>query len=579
MLVAIVLFSISGFAYLYLGYWPVTHEDAWQLYEQYLNVPLLELALRKHKNHAAVFPNLLESIDVRWFHGYQLPLVIAGMTFLLLTVALLLLPVWRDKAVECGTRLAATLAVIVGNLWMVRGEIIGSGYFNAGMSLVMGSVAAAFVWLPAMRVNATRFWTATTIVVVAGWVASLSFGGAPAVWPTLLFLAWCLRLPKRTFVVLGVATVFTAICFVLLPPRGVMPLHGESGSVIPVIMAGFQNLFQLLGSPMAHAAAAWRGHEISQEFETAFPLALWSGAIGLAAAIAVAVSQLFRRNLGRRGIEYIGMAVMVFTLFLFVLVATGRSAHFVRLPFEVLAPRYLFWSTLFWMGLLVVIIRLAEPIKWLRWTVFLLVLTIPVWVLPSHYHEGAHFKYVRILATAGATSLINGVRDVGQVTILSIYQQDVFRVAEQMRARRLDMFAAGLQDYIGRHETDLFNGRERSEGLKGECRVDAMVPAEDGTPAARVVGCCWTLKDGISPPNTLVIVDPRGVIRGVARTASVSKMANRILYRDRFAPSYLVGYIRNYDVGLEYSVRSADAGALSTERMIVQNANPEALRP
>jgi hypothetical protein len=141
-------------------------------------------------------------------------------------------------------------------------------------------------------------------------------------------------------------------------------------------------------------------------------------------------------------------------------------------------------------------------------------------------------------------------------------------VAEQLRQRRLDMFADGVQDWIGLNESNLFNGRHKPERLRGQCRIDTIVSSEEGKSAARVVGVAWI--DGKAIPKTLVIVDPAGTICGVARSSAVAPFVDRIFYLNKFTRNMgFLGYIRDYDPKLRYTVRSTDGEALSDEKIIV----------
>jgi hypothetical protein len=107
----------------------------------------------------------------------------------------------------------------------------------------------------------------------------------------------------------------------------------------------------------------------------------------------------------------------------------------------------------------------------------------------------------------------------------------------------------------------------KSAGFKGECHVDRLVQPEDGTSAARVTGRIEKRSHTI--PKTLVIVDPAGVIQGVARSWGTNEFISRIFYQGQFSGSGFLGYIRNYDVHRSYAVRCADDGTLSDEKIVV----------
>jgi hypothetical protein len=563
--VAIAAFFSSALVYLYLGRWTVTNADFWWIYEIYLNHSWLGSALLKINHHSIFFPSLIFLADLRFLHGDQQLLFFVGMILLFCTTILLLVPLWRDKTVGFTAKLAGTLVVIVGNFWMGRAEIMASGGSLCLTSLAIDGALLAFLWLPITRVESARVLKAWFIVIGSGFVASFSFGAGLAVWPTLLLLGWSLRLPWRSLAVLLAGGFTVILIYVLLPGDSGQISSGTLSTLLTGV--GILRLCWLLGAPLLYA--------ISEELAFSL-LSLTCGALGLVFAGLAVVPKLVRRDLGRSKLELIGLALVIFDLLVMVIIIVGRDDNFRENPSEVQAPRYFFWSSLFWAGLLLFAIQRAEPTKWLRWPVFLIALTIPIVAFPTHYKEGVGWGHVNILAESSAASLINGVRDTNETDIIKELfgpPELVYRVAAQLRAQRLDMFADGLQDWIGLPETSLFAGRHKSERLKGKCHVDGLVQCENGAFAAKVTG--W-LKPGHAMPRTLVIVDPTGVIRGVARSRQqltrhwmINKLISEIFYRGKFQDSRFFSYITNYDARLRYAVRSADDGILSDEKIVV----------
>jgi len=305
-------------------------------------------------------------------------------------------------------------------------------------------------------------------------------------------------------------------------------------------------------------------------------LAEASGAVGIALALLLILLQIRRRDLAKSSLGFAGIALITFNLFAMMLVVIGRTDYFNFPPAQVFGhPRYFFWSTLFWTGLLLVVIQLTNSKQWLRWPVYLTALALPVLIFPAQYKDGLISRERRSLAESAATTLVNGVRcDKRQILILTGSDwrgEIVYHRAEQLRARRLDMFAEGLQDWIGLDEADLFGGRQKPVGLKGDCGVAAFAECDNGAPAAQVVG--QVSKRGALVPKRLVIVDPAGIVRGVARSSSTSLFINTVFYLGRLSSrstNSFVGYIRDYNPQLRYAVRSADDGALSEEKIPVQ---------
>jgi hypothetical protein len=582
---AALVFFVSGLVYLCCGHWPVTHFDYWGQYEFALNHTWLESALDKHAEHLMFFPSLFWLADLRFFHGDQELLFIAGLALLFLTTALLLILVWCDKTVGLTAKIMATLIVIAGNFWMARSPITGSGGFNCICSLVTASAALAFLLLPKMDVNSVRSLSTTLIVVCAGFVASFSFGTGLAIWPTLLFLVWCLRLPWRSFVPLGVAAVAAIIIYQQVPPP--LMRHGMIQTDGPDELALLARLCRVAGNPFFYAASGWHGKPLSFEAAQSSMLSLWCGAAGLTLAVVAIVFTAIRRDLVRSSLKLIGTALVTFNFVAMAIIVAGNRFRGPLFEFEFLRPRYLFWSALFWTGLLLVIIQYAESKRWLCWPVWVVAFALPILAFPQHYRSGLNARWARARAEYGAISLLNRVRDERQLRIFGSDPKRIYRVAEQLRARRLDMFTNGLQDWIGLAETNLFGGRHKRERLQGRAVVTALVQCDDGAPAAQVVGditkerhvarfvrwaitpMSWLvgrdIEKGYTTPRTLVILDQTGVVRGVGRALPTSPFISRVFYLGKAHTNAFVGYIRDYDPTLRYVVRSADNQTLSDE--------------
>jgi hypothetical protein len=565
--VTALVFLVTGLVYLYLSRLTVTHQDYWQMYDFYFTHGWLESALIKYYNHSLFFPTLLRLADLRFFHGDQLPLFLIGLALLFITTLLLLIPIWCDKTVSLTAKTISTVVVIVGNFWMGRATITASGGFNCENSLAMAGAALAFLFLRKMSVSAARLVQPMLIVVFAGVVASFSFGGGLAIWPTLLCLGWFLRLPRRCIAVFITAGLAVGIVFALLP---------ETFQGAPSMRtAGFDLVFlcRLIGNPVLDAASAWWVREPFVSIRMYPGLATFAGAVGLILLAAAVIPQIVRRDIQERGVEFAGLALVLFSVLVLVLVTVGRSSG--RSISTAALPRYFFWSALFWSGLYLIGVARAEGRPALRWIVYAAVIALPIMVFPAHYKNALFQRRLRIVAESGATSLVNGVQlDERQTKALffgGIPTHLLYRVAEEMRERRLDMFAEGLQDWIGLEETNLFEGRQKPEGLSGHCKLDALVQCDNGAPAARITGN--VRESGHRVPTKLVIVDPTGVIRGIGRFSdmySQNRFVNRTFYLRNAAGTRFVGYIRDFNPKLEYVVRSADNGILSDERLPVE---------
>lgn len=568
--VATAAFLSSGLVYLYLGRVAETRADHWVIYPVCLNHSWLQSALLKFNHHSLFFPNLIRWADLRFFHGDQQLLFVVGMMLLFGTVILLLVPVWRDETVGITAKFAATLVVIVGNFWMGRASITTSGGFLCENSLAIDGMMLACLWLPFTRTEGPRALKALFIIMASGFIASFSIANGMAVWPSLLLLGWSLRSRWRVLVVLLAGGLIATVIYVLLPNARVEIPFARISDFSDFLLAvgrAPRHLCMLLGAPFLWAEAAWSHlYPISDQLGATSPFSLFGGTLGLVLAAVAVIPKLVRRDLGQSRLELAALGLVIFNLAAIAIIVIGRTEDFRVLPYEVSAPRYLYWSSLFWTGLLLLAIKRSQPKIWLRWPVYFLALAVPIGVFPSHYQEGLRWRFANYLAESGATSLINNVRDKKQIQILFKDPEQVYRVAAQLRAHRLDMFARNLQAWIGLPETSLFAVRRKPEGFKGSCHIDGLVQGENGTSAAKVSG--W-IKRGHTIPYVLVIVDPAGVVQGVARSWTTNPFISRMFYQRHFSGGQFLGYIRNYDVHLSYAVRAADDGVLSDEKIVV----------
>jgi len=147
-------------------------------------------------------------------------------------------------------------------------------------------------------------------------------------------------------------------------------------------MGGLTEFCRLVGSPVLYTIAAWRPRNTLTGLDQSFNIALWSGLAGLTLAGIVVIPRIFRRDLGKIGLESTGLSLLIFNLFALTLIGMGRLKSFDLAPF---APRYLFWSSLFWTGLILLAIERAEYVKRGKWPVLLLPLTIAGFAWPAHY--------------------------------------------------------------------------------------------------------------------------------------------------------------------------------------------------
>jgi len=565
------LFLATGIIYLVLGRWPVTHQDFWRIYDTCLHQSWMASALLKYNGHSHFFPSQFWLADLKFFHGNQDFLFTAGLAFQLLGTTLLLFSIWRDRTITSVNRLWATTVLVVFSFWMGRASMTASGGFNCCYSLTLTGAALAFFTLGLGTQPSSRTVMILCGVIAGGFLASFSFGVGLATWVTAIAMAYALRLRLKVLIVLGIAGGLAALIFLKLPSREAAArlIAGKGWTDPSTYLQLASYFFHMLGSPLMQMASLWTNEGSFSTGLSAW-LAVLFGIGGTILAVTFLLLNIIRRDL-RFGLGSTAFGLVVFNLTAFLLITLARADHIRKIPTELDAPRYYYWSSLFWAGLFLFGLRLGETPRFLRRLAICAVLLLPIFASPSHYHEGKHCRYVRLLSNEAATSLICGVKDPQQVQILSPSPDLVFRLASEMRARKLDMFAAGYQDWLGRPASNLFGQDRRAVRFKGTCET-RTVPSTNPS-AARIVGTA--VDRGKGTPAINVVLDSRDIVSGLAPASTTPAWMSRLLYGGVFVNRKFVGFVAPYDPQERYSLRAVEGRALSAEMIEVPPADAQ----
>lgn len=566
-------FAASGLILLYHGRWVQTRLDFWRIYGFCLSHSWWQSLITKSNGHSAIFPSLVWLPNLWWFHNNQELLFFAGTFVLLLTCGLILLPIWTDNSISLTERWAMTLIAVVGTLWMGRATITASGGFDLSNSLAVFGMLLSLTSLP--RPDHPRIAPGrASVIIIGGIVASYSFASGLATWPTLIFIAWFLRLNRRWLALLLFTGIAVSVVYALLPGGLSLPRpHLTLSLVLSAIGPFFARLCLLIGAPVLYAKAACFSEQISSNAAAFSLTSLCSGSVGLLLACCFIGEQMVRRTLAEVNARAVGLGLMIFTIGALVLIIAGRTLDFSLHPTEVSATRYLFWTSLFWAGLIICALQWGAPSPKLRGVLLVVCLAVPFLVYPEHVRQGRNARFVFYLANTASTSLINGVRDLEMIRFLSGKPDEVYALAPAFRRLRLDMFASGASEWLGRPISRVSEKRSHRASPHGALQVDALLTADDGKVAARFEG--WALEDGHKKkiPNYLLVIDSKGTICGIGRPTIPRPDINQANHLPSASPSGFTGYIRNYDPAIHYSAYSMRKGAISTGTIAIAPPN------
>ncbi len=361
----------------------VPYADAWRFLTHFLTQPFPRNVLGADNGHLELFPDLVRVAELEWFAANQHLQTAVGIALALGTWALAVGRLRREvMAPERFWALALVLAL--GLFWL--GNFRALAHANETVhayAVTLGLVAG-------LRL-AWRGGVAASIAAgLCGVFASLSFGSGLAVFPALLLVLALRRAAWRDY--LPIAASMMAVLLLMLALR-----DGTADSVPPPDLVGLLDaLMRWLGGPVLFASWPLWDPELAQLLPTAalrgalLPLALgyeqaagpvmlarWPhlgwGWLGLAGFVLALVRCWRAPNF----VCVSAAAVAAFALCVGALIVLVRASYFEAHPDQLLAPRYVVWSSLFWAGLCLALVDALKPARAAQLALILGALCLP----------------------------------------------------------------------------------------------------------------------------------------------------------------------------------------------------------
>ncbi len=527
----------------------VLHKDQWRIYYDYFDLPFLEAITKPQNRHFKILPALLYFTDIHLFSATNTFLVIVGDAFAIATAFMFTLFIVREGQLTAWSKAILSTFVWVVMFWLASFVALGWGNVAVNIYLITFLLAVSI----AVLMKGQTLWrcgrhpAAWWSLAAAGGLALLatfSFGAGIVVLPTLVFCALALRLPARMTLLLSTATVATGGLLLAISPK--RALGGES-HLAP--LTSLRNLGEWLGSPWFHVT---KGTKLVEHRDLVIGwVAPTLGLLLLGAALAVGLICLRRARKASRS-EVFFAAVALFGVGVALLGVVVRGENSKQWPHFFMGNRYMPWSLMTWIALCCAFVLLAQRRKRRLAIVQALLLPAlglaPILLWPSHSSYLGAYVRADLRDQEAALGLLAGVQDRELVARQLFEEPDkVFRVAEHLRRRNLNIFDRGWHHWMGKPAGDLFV-ESHAESCKGGVTRVRPFPDQEGE-SARVFG--WADVDGSSSPEAVVIVDPDGVITGLAGFTR-GQLPRRARTRTTTPLPGFFGYIRGIQEGVDY---------------------------
>jgi hypothetical protein len=470
--------------------------DAWRCVEDLDRLDRMDLSAlwRQHNEHRVIGVELLYWLDFSLLGGHQFLVIGCEVVCQLAQLVLLWWLLQKMPEIPPAFRLAfaAACGIMMTTAIHVQAVVIPF-LVQWYLTHLLAMLALLFLWRTAQNGRMAGLVTAIATTVVITYTT----GNGMLLWPVLVAMAALLRMPgKRIGTIVAVAAVTVAVYFV-----GYSFVGGDKAFVVlshPFYTIGFMAI--LLGAP-----ASYIGN-------------LFGGAIGLIgmALTTFALVMVIRRRMPVDLVFVVAAGFCVFIVASAAMAAYGRINPADPTFLKARAGRYAMIALAFWGSVTVLIAWLlmhaprARQVAWHLATAALSTLLLVTVMGQQQASERAAAARQAWVAQS-AIGLENGVED--HRALAEVYQNPILASvwSEVLRRRRLSIFSAGRQDWIGHRLSEIFR-----VGPAELCRgsVGSLVGVDNGY---RVAGQALDSRAS-RPADGVVLINPDGIIVGLGAT-------------------------------------------------------------
>ena len=566
--------------------WPQPMLDQYKLYGDYLLRPFPENVMQLTNGHRPILPNLIRVAEIRWFSGNQELQKWVSLACALMTAVVITAAAWREPSMSKQVRAACTTVTCVAVFWLANGRMLlhpneALHVYMLSLSVIFGACAVnksvtgyAIIWM--------------SVATVCAIAATFCFGSGIASFPALAIVAWLSRVPLR-----GQAVLLTGFLVTLIIYLGALPSdEGVRGMIELRPLQSFVVAERWLASPWINA---WFGFADSSFEPWMTAHGTWAAALliqlgGYAAsaekvlhikwnhggalafgilgclALAIALIRRLPRRQSLSTIETIAIVVALFGGATAVLIGLSRLDYLTLMPAQTFASRYLPWSCLFWLGLILLTLLKTDRRGGVpRLATLGLVIIGGLLILPTHarwalWGEASYRASQRSAAAARSNVFDASIFPDGD----AVSSADVLRTLVLLRERNLAMYANREHELLGQSVKVADSSERATIAFEG---IEHLTDPRDGTQAVCFSGKVINGIGWVGEAGALSVLDENNRVVGFAERSFVGD--SRTSYRFNVPKKRgFDGYIRHYDASKTYRLavldpKTAVAGTLS----------------
>lgn len=503
----------------------VPYADVWRFLHRLQEQPFPGNVMALDNGHREVLPNALRYLELQSLDASQHLQIVVGIVLLLATLTLW----WRALArssLSVETHAAAFFCVALGLCWLGNFRSLAHGNESVHSYLVTLFLAIGLWSLVRPAVDGPSAVRKGLVAGVCGLLATLSFGSGIASFAAFLVVLVLVRAPARQW---------PPVLLFLLLSAAVSIGSGKALQISPILQA--EILLRWIAAPWLYATWPLLDADIARQLPghlqpLVLPVATAMGdafgptltarwphlLIGIAGLIWLLHTTLRCAIRNHCAPAIAGVAMAWFALTVGGLIAIARLAYFHDYPDQVLAPRYIVWSSLFWAGLGCATVVLARR----PGRASMVVIAVALALLPSQAWMWKLATGIRSAAEPAAAAAAVGIVDPEFVNGENV-PHEIATAIPSLRSAGAAMFAWEHAGWIG---------QEIDEDLVEFVAVQDMsltIVDDPAAPGAR------RLRMGLpasEPADRFLLIDSTGVVRGLA-------------VRDRRDPRSAIGWMQD----------------------------------
>lgn len=487
----------------------VPYADGWRFLGHFLAMPFPDNVLAPDNGHHEIIPNAVRVAELYLFHAGQWLQVCVGIAFALATAAL----AWRTlrSLPTPSQRVAAMLFAVLGLFWL--GNVRALGHANESVHAYAVTLCLAIgLGLLSRQDDAGIGLKEAVVVSLCGLVAAFSFGSGIASFAAFLIVAGLRRVSVQTYVVLACGLLVTLGLLHLSGGNDATALRLAPGAQAdrllrwlagPAVYVAWPVLDPALATQLPIAPVRNLAESFAQSYQASFGpvmLARWPHVLLAVFGLAWLALSTLRARLAPLPAALFGVGLAWFAVAVGAMIVLVRLRYFLDHPDQLLAPRYVVWSSLFWSGLGIATVAYMRPARAVVLASLCAIVLLPSEIWMAKLGAGM-WRVADQTAVAAAVGVLDPELATGETV-----PEELAQALPAIRTARTAVFAWPETQWLGRAPAAdalrFQNVRER--------QVDG-VSNRLGAPGRRVR---FNIDDASA--QRLLLIDADGIARGIA---------------------------------------------------------------